>query len=262
MLRGGNKGSVKTKGNGKGRNTESIQTRSAGRNCDGDGDQAASLRNERKVNKPTYKTKIPVAAKRTQIGSAGIKYTKRRKQNQTQSGEILLANFEEEGDMVQFELTPNQAQEFESETDGENSSDDESQNPEGEQSNTGQDQPEDDQDNDSEVVILRRTSQEIEEAEERDMLKFVNFMKKQGLVMVQTPIQGNNSSKKKMSKTTDWVPAAENRPSEGDGNSVVTIYQRAVEPASESKRDSTSSEELMDTSDEIPANVLAQGEFN
>ena len=162
-----------------------------------------------------------------------------------------MANFEENGETVQISLTPNQAKEFASETEGESdSSEDEEMETENEKSELKE--SEDDQE--SEVIILRRTPEEIQAVEEKEMMKFVNFMKKQGLVIVPASDTSDQTKDKNQQKGKlhDGVHEAGqgNERFDNEINSVVTIYKNAVGKES-SKRDSSSSEEPMDTSDEF-----------
>ena len=99
-----------------------------------------------------------------------------------------------------------------------------------------------------EVQIRRRTEKEIQDQEELEMQKFIDFMKKQGLVMVQ---QGQQSPGMMISVTQGQVqktakpkdnlrqgPEEKRKDKRGmdtdsvDNSSVITLYQNAVMPAS------------------------------
>ena len=131
---------------------------------------------------------------------------------------------------------------------------------------------------DDEVKIQYRSKDQASEQEEADMQKFINFMKKKGLVMVQqTPGMTVNVTQEQVQDRSviDKEPAAvqdnakERRGMETDfidNNSIVTLYHNAVQPASyqsnqsvsgdvaaaiqSKERDSSSSEDPLDTSDE------------
>ena len=140
-----------------------------------------------------------------------------------------------------------------------------------------------------ETRSLCRTDEETHAQEEEEMQKFVDFMKKQGLVMVQQttdtpkmtvhvtqeqeqcsgPSQkltkpASGMDKEKRGIETDFI----------DNNSVVTIYRNAVKPISDqtgslinqmeqgNKRDSSSSERPLDTSDEVDKLPIGEIEMN
>ena len=94
-------------------------------------------------------------------------------------------------------------------------------------------------------------------SEEVEMQKFIDFMRKQGLVIVDTSKQGNNEQR----------PHNQGK-GQDDQVSEVTIYRNAVQPEN-SKRDSSSSDDIspMDTSDEnefypIPTNRTCRPHAN
>ena len=125
--------------------------------------------------------------------SPGSRYGKRIKQTKITKVKVrnnkIVANFEEDGEDVQIELTDKQAKEFASEDESSsNEQEDDSESEEPMEQNFDQQTLDDDAD--SEVVILKRSQEEIKEQEEREMMKFVKFMKKKGLVMVQTATPG------------------------------------------------------------------------
>ena len=121
--------------------------------------------------------------------------------------------------------------------------------------------------------VLIRSPEEIQKQEEAEMMKFVDFMKKQGLVMVQ-----QESPVNKTNKTTDEqagkrrMEAAHTAGNSGQGQkgnrgivtdfidnvSVVMVYKNAVE-SDKGKCDSLSSDEPLDTSDEIDKTIPLGG---
>ena len=90
------------------------------------------------------------------------------------------------------------------------------------------------------------------------MMKFVNFMKKQGLVMVESTrlVQQDQGPapqirKGRQGKESGMTDHTENA-------SIITVYRNAVPKVMESKRDSSSSEDQLDTSDELAELNVAQ----
>ena len=209
------------------------------------------------------KSKIPIAENRERgVGaSPGTKYSKRhRSVEETEEG--ITANFEEEGKQIQLKITPNEAKEFASKTEEESSDNEDT---EEEMETQEEFLKSKEQDTDSEVCIKRYTPEELEKAEEKEMFKFVEFMRKQGLVMVQSASsgKGNDIGRKAATNTPKTRNVDKGRTDEiSDNNSMVTIYQNAVNPASkENKWDSSSSDEPMDTSDESQVNLLGNDQL-
>ena len=150
----------------------------SGANSSSDGkldscEDEVTVGNVNKVKKG--RSKIPVAEKRGFQSSPGSRYGKKMKKNRvTEVDETLTANFEENGEEVQFKLTANQANEFNSETDEGDSSDNDE--PQTMIESHGMKQNEIDDDVDSEVVILKKKQTESDVQEEKEMMKFVEFM--------------------------------------------------------------------------------------
>ena len=172
--------------------------------------------------------------------------------------EVVTATFEEEGDMVDLEAQ-GQATEFISETEeGERSESDDEQF-EYEQTNNNstckregsvarrgalpQRSPaQNELEFEDETQILCWTDEEMKAQEEAEMQKFVDFMKKQGLVMVQqTPnLTVNVTQEQTQQRPTTTRPSNALNPSGGQGNkrdkrgmetdfvdnnSVITLYK-------------------------------------
>ena len=258
-MAGGTKSS--TRGRRKGNRSSPMKyvvTESEATGCDGKVDRCQEIQNLSNVNKSQRKvSKIPIVNKRAKQASMDSpNLPSKRRKGLKEAVNAITANFDEDGDGVQFQITPNEDQEFASEAEDES----------GTEMETGDDAPTEKgsdyqgfNDNESEVVILRRTQEEIEQAEEKEMLKFVNFMCKQGLVMVQASpsqpqSQTDGASMANVSKVGPSTPKIKGRgksTQSRDDNSVVTIYENAVQRSLGSKRESSSSEEQMDTSDEM-----------
>ena len=89
--------------------------------------------------------------------------------------------------------------------------------------------------------------------EEEGMQRFVEYIRKQGLVIVEESRLANGGNQKFREKNRDTGNLR------GDNESVMTIYKNAVQPSvggsinvrDVNKRDSSSSDEPLDTSDEI-----------
>ena len=96
-----------------------------------------------------------------------------------------------------------------------------------------------------ECEILRPSEEELKRQEEEEMQKLVDFMKKKGLVVVEAP-KAQMPSQSRQRTTND---SRKGMNSFNDNSSVVTIYKDAV-PGGSNKRDSSSSEEVMDISDQ------------
>ena len=84
---------------------------------------------------------------------------------------------------------------------------------------------------------------ELQKQEEKEMQKFVDFMRKQGLVVV--------DAAKMKELSGDGTDRQKPRHVGGDDSSIVTIYKNAVQKDGNSKRDSSSSDKMLDTSDEV-----------
>ena len=214
---------------------------------------------------------------------------------------VTTATFEEDGDTVELEVR-GQSTDFASETkemeQGEitDSEDEEDEVYQGESSNNNAtkindrqvvEQPEqygnttmDQSDAEEEVTIRKRTEEEIKAQEELEMQKFVNFMKKQGLVLVDTNALKQKEEKSNGRQTVaggnQWVNTVEKQKHPGmetdfiDNSSIITVYKNAVQPIEGpalvvkltdhlNKRGSTSSEDALDTSnkiDKLPVNDI------
>ena len=192
----------------------------------------------------------------------------------------VTATFEEEGDMIELEV-PGQSTDFvnednqedldevDSEFDGEEVHDEvneASKNNNAAVMNVGnagssaegcrsRNQT---KDRDEFCRLARRDPKELKWQEESEMMKFVEFMKKQGLVMMHQPEKTGTTNKiHQMMASSNQTSQKKDRrgiePDFVDNSSVITVYQNAVEPAVTEgrKRDSSSSEEPLDASDEI-----------
>ena len=174
----------------------------------------------------------------------------------------MVLYHQEDGELVLLEVTPNQYDEFasgaEEDTETEDSDEENGQN------NNAM-KVFDQDDDDPEVQILHHSKEEIEKAEEIEMQKFMDFMKRQGLMLMQTPTAKTNDSSRNVMERVNKQSGesigqkADKAGAKGmsgiDSHSVITVYQNAVQPASilvdGNKRASSSSEEQMDTSDEL-----------
>ena len=125
----------------------------------------------------------------------------------------------------------------------------------------------DDTNFESDVVIGSVDQEKVQQQEEKEMQHFVDFLKKQGMVMVQTipekvgkttteNVAGTLQSVNRMPKKTTKLSQKSERNLD-DNSSVVTVYRNAVPQlvtpvqVLNSKRDSSSSEEAMDTSNKL-----------
>ena len=233
-------------------------------------ENSSEVQNER--NDPSNVNKTNKNSKQSEsVKSSGNKklnfeecdrQAKRKRKNEVEANQTdkgVSAKFYEEGDTVEFEVE-GQATDFNSEEDDlESDSDNECEGSmTGSNINTNRsfDEMEEGECSmervDDEVTILKRNPKDMQEAEEKEMMKFVNFMKKQGLVIVDASDTDKIAKQRKeiggrlTTKSYDRMEN-ENAP---DNNSEVTIYKNAVEK-SISKRDSLSSDEPLDTSEEL-----------
>ena len=110
---------------------------------------------------------------------------------------------------------------------------------------------------DSEVTFVRRSEQELIQEEEKGMQKFVDYMKRKGLVIVESEhlsklkknfADRNDKPQGKVTLVNDKRISGTGQRMEHDNQSEVTIYKNAVDE--ESKHISTSSEDQLDTSEE------------
>ena len=102
----------------------------------------------------------------------------------------------------------------------------------------------------SDVEIVFREESMWEPAGEmsdREMQQFAPYMKKEGLMMVKA--SDNRKEKQGKFSREKRIQGNVTPPRDLDRRSEITIYRNAVEP--ESKRDSSSSDEPLDTSDEV-----------
>ena len=117
---------------------------------------------------------------------------------------------------------------------------------------------------DDKVQIKPKGKDQFLEEEEQGMQRFVDYIKKQGLVIVESSQVRNKSPKFQKGKGKTQSAISSQRKS--DDESVVTIYKNAVQRQSEpteinKKRDSSSSSEgQLDTSDEL--DKLQMGNVN
>ena len=209
------------------------------------------------TNNENQKSKIK-SAKRMDQGSLGEPSKKCRSLN-TMKATVV---FQEDGDEVEFEVE-GQLTDFASEAETEiNSESDEEMGPQetGATVNNNAIQAQDSDEEDSEIVLKLKDLGTSHDEEEQGMQRFVDYIRKQGLMIVQmsqdtaksaNTFQGKNNERNQMSKvTTDFV----------DDGSVITVYQNAIKQAvagpvkekMSSKHDSSSSDAAaMDTSDEM-----------
>ena len=196
------------------------------------------------------------------------------------SGRKISTKFCEDGDLVEFEVE-GQASDFISEDEDKQESDSESDMNEeeiadennnaiaaegNERSFLEEGEFSESVEEDEEVTIKQKqNTEEVTGSEKREMQKFVDYIKSQGLVIVDSA-QLNQLQKQTKTNTAKKDSGKEliNYDKSGDGMSEVTVYRNAIDKMS-MNRDSSSSDEQLDTSDEldkIPMNDLNVSQRN
>ena len=217
-----------------------------------------------KVNKEIKKTKVD--KKRASSAKHEVEVTKRKKTNNT---EVITAQSEEEGDEVTYEIEGQSTEFMDEEQDAEDYKTESDSEEEMEEKIDESETEFQSQNNNasraesefSEVIIKCQSEAEIQQAEEQEMQKFVEYMKKQGLVLVQASPGQNVAELSRIAKDKASGRKGNTMIAKGlnelDTNSEITVYHTAVRLENASKRDSSSSEDQpLDTSDEMEKNDI------
>ena len=182
-----------------------------------------------------------------------------RTSRNSSSTKTTRANVEEEGDLLEYEVEGQATEfieEFEEGEREESSSESESEEEISEDEDGPDKNPIQRVSTNNNATITSVGKQKItepSETEEIEMEKFVNYMKKKGLMVVEmsTPEMPEMSDGKRSANIIEKTGQYANVTQAADSNSVVTVYRGAVKKSVKSKRDSSSLENPLDTSDEI-----------